>query len=90
MRRWLLLAAVAVPAVGFAQSYGCTQDCSGHDAGYQWAEQQGITDPSECGGNSQSFIEGCEVYASEQQNQEQQQMIEDGECEDSDEDGLCD
>ncbi len=38
-----------------------------------------------CGGNSQSFIEGCEAYAAEVQ----QQMIEDGECEDWDEDERC-
>jgi hypothetical protein len=42
--------------------YDCTEDCSGHAAGYRWAEEHDITDPSHCGGNSQSFIEGCEVY----------------------------
>ena len=42
----------------------CTEDCSGHDAGFDWARDQGVTDPSECSGNSQSFIEGCEAYAS--------------------------
>lgn len=43
--------------------YECTDDCSGHEAGYNWAEEKGITDPSDCGGNSNSFIEGCESYA---------------------------
>jgi len=38
-------------------------DGSGHDAGFQWAEENGIDDPAECGGNSVSFIEGCEEYA---------------------------
>lgn len=66
--------------------YGCIQDCSGHEAGYRWAERIGIEDPDECGGNSQSFIEGCEAYAEEVQ----QQMIEDGDCEDADEDERCD
>ena len=32
---------------------------SGHYAGYEWAEQN---EPSVCGGNSTSFIEGCQVY----------------------------
>jgi len=32
---------------------------SGHYAGFQWAEEH---DPTSCGGNSQSFIEGCEEY----------------------------
>lgn len=49
---------------------GCTYDCSGHDAGYEWASDKGIDDPDDCGGNSQSFIEGCEAYAEEQQQEE--------------------
>lgn len=48
--------------------YECTDDCSGHEAGYNWAEENGITDPSDCGGNSNSFIEGCESYGEEQSN----------------------
>jgi hypothetical protein len=40
----------------------CTIDCSGHEAGYAWAEEKGIDDAADCGGNSQSFIEGCEAY----------------------------
>lgn len=48
-----------------SHGYLCTVDCSGHEAGYQWAEDHDITDPSECGGNSQSFIEGCMAYAGE-------------------------
>lgn len=46
--------------------YGCTQDCSGHEAGYNWAEENGITDPDDCDGNSQSFTEGCQAYAEEE------------------------
>ncbi|OGD09447.1 hypothetical protein A2397_02030 [Candidatus Amesbacteria bacterium RIFOXYB1_FULL_44_23] len=46
-------------------NWECTGDCSGHDAGYEWAEEKGITDPSDCGGKSESFIEGCEAYANE-------------------------
>lgn len=42
---------------------GCTQDCSGHEAGYAWAEEKGITDPDHCSGKSWSFIEGCRAYA---------------------------
>jgi hypothetical protein len=45
--------------------YPCTIDCSGHEAGYGWAEEHGIHDPGDCGGNSNSFIEGCEAYATE-------------------------
>ena len=46
--------------------YRCTVDCSGHQAGYDWAEEHDIHDPEECGGNSQSFIEGCRSYVKEQ------------------------
>ncbi len=46
--------------------YDCTVDCSGHEAGYEWAEQEGITDPESCDGSSNSFIEGCRAYAEEQ------------------------
>ncbi|SDQ24426.1 hypothetical protein SAMN05216569_0265 [Pseudoxanthomonas sp. CF125] len=46
--------------------YPCSVDCSGHEAGYQWANDNGITDPDDCTGNSQSFIEGCETWVDEQ------------------------
>ncbi len=46
-------------------NWDCTGDCSGHNAGYDWAESKGISDPGDCGGNSTSFIEGCEAYANE-------------------------
>jgi len=38
---------------------------SGHYAGYEWASKKGA---SSCGGNSSSFIAGCETYL-EQVNQ---------------------
>lgn len=47
-------------------SYRCTGDCSGHKAGYAWAEQGGITSASDCRGKSKSFIEGCLAYVEEQ------------------------
>jgi len=34
-------------------------DGSGHHAGFEWAQ---TNNPSSCGGNSQSFIEGCQEY----------------------------
>ncbi len=42
--------------------YECTEDCSGHEAGYDWAEENEIEDEDDCGGNSDSFIEGCMSY----------------------------
>lgn len=40
----------------------CTDDCSGHEAGYQWAEEKDIDDPDDCSGNSNSFVEGCKAF----------------------------
>lgn len=45
--------------------YGCTIDCSGHEAGQAWAELNAIEDEDDCSGNSQSFIEGCQAYVQE-------------------------
>lgn len=45
-------------------SYECSDDCSGHAAGYRWAEAHNVTSVSSCPlrGNAISFYEGCLVY----------------------------
>lgn len=53
----------SMPAATTFYGYACKTDCSGHKAGYAWAERKGITDPDDCGGKSQSFIEGCRAFA---------------------------
>jgi hypothetical protein len=70
MKAIVLASAFLVAASGtlFAQTfkgYPCTVDCSGHEAGYEWAERKGINDISDCGGNSNSFIEGCQSFVEE-------------------------
>lgn len=45
--------------------YECTEDCSGHEAGYNWAEENGIEDEYDCDGSSNSFNEGCISYVEE-------------------------
>lgn len=69
MLKYLVLGiALLIASVSHAQTfegYDCTQDCSGHEAGYDWAQRRGVTDESDCGGNSNSFIEGCRAYAEE-------------------------
>lgn len=47
--------------------YNCIGDCSGHKAGYRWAEERNITDGDDCDAagehsNSPSFAEGCHAY----------------------------
>jgi hypothetical protein len=39
-------------------SYGCTSDCSGHEAGWRWRADNGYTTP----GNSNSFYEGGQAF----------------------------
>jgi hypothetical protein len=49
---------------------GCTEDCSGHDAGYRWARDNNITDEADCTGDSDSFIEGCEAYVQDHEGED--------------------
>ncbi len=47
--------------------YVCTVDCSGHEAGYEWAEEHDINDEDDCDtagdrSNSPSFAEGCKAF----------------------------
>lgn len=39
---------------GYDYSYGCADDCSGHEAGWQWRAENGYSTD----GNSDSFAEG--------------------------------
>ncbi len=68
-----------------SDNWNCTGDCSGHEAGYEWASDNDISDPDECNGNSDSFIEGCQAYANEQRIESEQENA-DTQSEVSDED----
>jgi hypothetical protein len=51
--------------------HDCTVDCSGHEAGLNWAEEHGITDGDDCDtagehSNSPSFAERCHAYVDDQ------------------------
>lgn len=59
---FVLITSCGAAAAETFGGYECTEDCSGHSAGYQWAEDNNITDESDCGGNSSSFEEGCKAY----------------------------
>jgi len=45
--------------------YVCTDDCSWHEAWYDWAEENGIDDEYNCDGKSNSFNEWCLEYVNE-------------------------
>ena len=43
---------------GTVGSYNCTDDCSGHNAGWEWAQ----ANDEACAGESEPFDEGCRAY----------------------------
>jgi hypothetical protein len=43
--------------------YRCVDDCSGHQAGWQWAKRNRVRRSDGCNGSgSDSFFEGCRYY----------------------------
>ncbi len=57
----LMLGSTTISADTF-DGYECTDDCSGHQAGYDWAEEKGIGDENSCSTPSESFNEGCQSF----------------------------
>jgi hypothetical protein len=76
MRAYIVIGVLAILAM-FARIYAantqdrisagltCTADCSGYDAGYNWAEQRGIDDDDYCPDGDKFFYEGCVAYVAE-------------------------
>lgn len=65
---WAIVAGFATSELAQADTfagYSCLTDCSAHEAGYEWAEQHGVDDESNCNTPSQSFNEGCAAYVEE-------------------------
>jgi hypothetical protein len=57
------LAEAEVASEGYDGSYGCTDDCSGHDAGWQWRADNGYpVEDQDDYGSSNSFAEGAMAY----------------------------
>jgi len=61
----LLAGCVGTESPGTFHGYPCTEECSGHIAGYEWAENNDIDSIYDCDSNSNSFTEGCEIYVGE-------------------------
>jgi hypothetical protein len=64
----------AAPAPRTFHGDPCVGDCSEREAGWDWAEEHNITDPDECGGNSESFLEGCRAYAEDYEEPERAEL----------------
>jgi len=60
---------VRTPIPLYYHDSACTVDCSGHEAGYAWAEEHNIRNPDHCGGRSLSFVEGCIAWVEENQDE---------------------
>jgi hypothetical protein len=43
--------------------YPCGVDCASHQKGYSWASAHKISNPADCHGTSETFIEGCRAFA---------------------------
>lgn len=58
---------VSTPSVQTYNGYECTVDCGGHEAGYEWASENDITqsDVDNYDGSSDSFQEGMQSYVDE-------------------------
>jgi hypothetical protein len=42
--------------------FTCMRDCTGHAAGYRWAEREAIARDDQCRGLSIPVLEGCRAY----------------------------
>ena len=73
MLRVPIAVAMLLTSISFAHArefggYECTDDCSGHKAGYEWAEARTVKSKATCEAilyrtpNRNSFYEGCLVY----------------------------
>jgi hypothetical protein len=79
-------------AVGSARSfsgYECSGNCSGHEAGYNWAEAHDIDDEDVCdtagdNSNSASFAEGCKAYVNGESQDDDSAKTEDQDGENAD------
>lgn len=70
---------------GTFNGYDCTSDCSGHEAGYEWADDNDVEDEDECSNDSASFEEGCLSYLEEK---EDERSAEDGAEDEIDSEGF--
>lgn len=52
----------AAPGPFLFHGYACGSDCTSHQEGYAWASAHKISNPMDCRGTSETFIEGCRAF----------------------------
>jgi hypothetical protein len=57
----------------------CTSNCSGHEAGFEWARENGVTQAWDCpSSGNRSFLEGCDAFAGFVESEMDRQNWDDG------------
>ncbi len=46
----------------------CTENCQDANAGYEWAKSQDFNEESDCGGKTEAYQDGCQVYVDKYNN----------------------
>lgn len=46
----------------------CTENCQDANAGYEWAKSQDFNEQSDCGGKTEAYKNGCQVYVDKYDN----------------------
>lgn len=46
----------------------CTENCQDANAGFEWAKSQDFNEDSDCGGKTEAYKDGCQVYVDKYNN----------------------
>ena len=46
----------------------CTENCQDANAGFEWAKSQDFNEESDCGGKTEAYKDGCQVYVDKYDN----------------------
>ncbi|MBN8647408.1 MAG: hypothetical protein J0L55_05585 [Caulobacterales bacterium] len=51
-----------------AKGEKCTENCQDTNAGFEWAKSQDFNETSDCGGKTEAYKNGCQVYVDKYDN----------------------
>lgn len=51
-----------------AKGEKCTENCQDTNAGFEWAKSQDFNEQSDCGGKTDAYKNGCQVYVDKYDN----------------------